>query len=108
LGFRSVSSAIPPNRRPHIHENRTSVRILSCLYWRHPCISTCDCAIAFTDIIYRGAAARAHAQAKPGDAAMVTGYLGSNDRFDRAVAKFALAHTDQNARDYQSLLKGHP
>src|SRR5262245_54277690 len=33
------------------------------------------------------------------------GYLGSNFRFDKAVAKFALAYTDQNERDYQALLK---
>jgi len=49
------------------------------------------------------ALARAHA--KSGDAAMICGYLGSNDRFDKAVAKFALAYTDQNERDYQALLK---
>src|SRR5262245_3749999 len=33
------------------------------------------------------------------------GYLGSNSRFDKAVAKFALAYTDQNERDYQALLE---
>jgi len=49
------------------------------------------------------ALARAHA--KSGDAAMISGYLGSNDRFDKAVAKFALAYVDQNERDYQALLK---
>ena len=36
---------------------------------------------------------------------MINGYLGSNDRFDKAVAKFALAYTDQNERDYEALLK---
>jgi uncharacterized protein (DUF2252 family) len=49
------------------------------------------------------ALARAHA--KSGDAAMISGYLGSNDRFDKAVAKFALAYADQNQRDYKGLLK---
>jgi uncharacterized protein (DUF2252 family) len=49
------------------------------------------------------ALARAHA--KSGDAAMISGYLGSNSRFDKAVAKFALAYADQNERDYQALLK---
>src|SRR5215472_11161968 len=49
------------------------------------------------------ALARAHA--KSGDAAMISGYLGSNSRFDKAVAKFALAYTDQNERDFQALLK---
>jgi uncharacterized protein (DUF2252 family) len=49
------------------------------------------------------ALARAHA--KSGDAAMISGYLGSNSRFDKAVAKFALAYTEQNERDYKTLLK---
>ena len=49
------------------------------------------------------ALARAHA--KSGDAAMISGYLGSNSRFDKAVAKFALAYSDQNERDFQALLK---
>ena len=49
------------------------------------------------------ALARAHA--KSGDAAMISGYLGSNDSFDKAVAKFALAYGEQNERDYKTLLK---
>ncbi len=36
---------------------------------------------------------------------MISGYLGSNDRFDKAVAKFAVAYANQNQRDYQALLK---
>jgi len=36
---------------------------------------------------------------------MISGYLGSNDLFDKAVAKFALAYADQNERDYKALLK---
>ena len=36
---------------------------------------------------------------------MISGYLGSNDSFDKAVAKFALACADQNKRDYKALLK---
>jgi uncharacterized protein (DUF2252 family) len=49
------------------------------------------------------ALARAHA--KSGDAAMISGYLGSNASFDEAIAKFALAYADQNERDYKALLK---
>jgi uncharacterized protein (DUF2252 family) len=49
------------------------------------------------------ALARAHA--KSGDAALISGYLGSNSRFDKAVAKFALAYTEQNERDFKALLK---
>jgi uncharacterized protein (DUF2252 family) len=42
--------------------------------------------------------ARAHARS--GDAAAITGYLGSGDAFDRAMASFAEAYADQNDRDY--------
>jgi hypothetical protein len=49
------------------------------------------------------ALARAHA--KSGDAAMISGYLGSNSQFDTAVARFALAYAEQNERDYKALLK---
>jgi uncharacterized protein DUF2252 len=52
-----------------------------------------------------GAAGLARAHAKSGDAAMISGYLGSNDSFDKAVAKFALAYAEQNERDYKTLLK---
>jgi uncharacterized protein (DUF2252 family) len=44
------------------------------------------------------ALARAHARA--GDAVSIASYLGSSDRFDRAVAAFAEAYADQNERDY--------
>jgi uncharacterized protein (DUF2252 family) len=46
--------------------------------------------------------ARAHA--KSGDAAMISGYLGKTDSFDKAVGKFALAYADQNARDHAALV----
>jgi hypothetical protein len=36
---------------------------------------------------------------------MIGGYLGSNSRFDKAVAKFALTYAEQNERDYKALLK---
>jgi uncharacterized protein (DUF2252 family) len=42
--------------------------------------------------------ARAHARS--GDAVAISGYLGSSDRFDRAVASFAEAHADQSEADY--------
>jgi uncharacterized protein (DUF2252 family) len=47
--------------------------------------------------------ARAHA--KSGDAAMISGYLGSSSRFDKAVAQFALTYAEQNELDYKALLK---
>jgi uncharacterized protein (DUF2252 family) len=49
------------------------------------------------------ALARAHA--KSGDATMISGYLGTNGRFDNAVADFAAAYADQNERDYRAFLK---
>lgn len=49
------------------------------------------------------ALARAHA--KSGDAAMISGYLGSSPRFDDAIAKFALSYAEQNERDFKALLR---
>jgi len=49
------------------------------------------------------ALARAHA--KSGDAALISGYLGSSSRFDKAIAEFALTYADQNERDFKALLK---
>jgi uncharacterized protein (DUF2252 family) len=42
--------------------------------------------------------ARAHA--RTGDAAKITGYLGEDDTFDRALERFAVAYADQNDTDY--------
>jgi uncharacterized protein (DUF2252 family) len=44
------------------------------------------------------ALARAHA--KSGDAAAITGYLGSTEVFDAAIAQYALAYADQVETDY--------
>jgi uncharacterized protein (DUF2252 family) len=49
------------------------------------------------------ALARAHA--KSGDAAAISGYLGSSPRFDEAVARFAVTYAEQNERDHKALLK---
>jgi uncharacterized protein (DUF2252 family) len=48
------------------------------------------------------ALARAHA--RTGRAAVISGYLGGGEEFDRAVADFALAYADQNEKDYRRLL----
>lgn len=45
--------------------------------------------------------ARAHARS--GDPVAIASYLGSGDRFDRAVSTFAEAYADQNERDYAAL-----
>jgi uncharacterized protein (DUF2252 family) len=49
------------------------------------------------------ALARAHARS--GNAAMISGYLGKSDKFDRAIATFAVTYADQNEQDYQALIK---
>ena len=45
----------------------------------------------------------AHAHARSGDASLISGYLGSNDVFDEAIADFAEAYERQNERDFQAL-----
>ena len=45
--------------------------------------------------------ARAHARS--GDPALISGYLGKSDQFDRAIATFAQAYADQTERDHAAL-----
>jgi uncharacterized protein (DUF2252 family) len=47
----------------------------------------------------------ARAQARTGDAARIAGYLGTSDKFDSALVKFALRYANQTDRDYELLLK---
>jgi len=49
------------------------------------------------------ALARAHARS--GDAAMISGYMGSSGRFDDAIGEFAVEYADQNQRDYRAFVK---
>lgn len=49
--------------------------------------------------------ALAHAHARTGDRFMISGYLGTNDAFDRAMAKFARAYAKQNEADYQRFMQ---
>lgn len=48
------------------------------------------------------ALARAHARG--GHAVEIAAYLGTNETFDRAIADFAQAYSDQTERDYQAFL----
>ncbi len=48
-----------------------------------------------------GVLARAHAKA--GGVSEIAGYLGSSERFDEAMAQFALAYADQSERDHAAL-----
>jgi uncharacterized protein (DUF2252 family) len=47
--------------------------------------------------------ARAHARS--GEPAVIAGYLGKSDVFDRAIADFAVAYADQCERDHESLAR---
>ena len=49
------------------------------------------------------ALARAHARS--GDPAMISGYLGNSDSFDKAILQFSEAYAEQNDRDYKKLAK---
>jgi hypothetical protein len=46
--------------------------------------------------------ARAHARS--GDAALMAGYMGSNEVFDEAICEFAVEYADQNQRDYRAFV----
>ena len=47
----------------------------------------------------------AHSHARSGEPAKISGYLGKGDRFDEAIADFAVAYADQTEQDYAVLLK---
>ena len=47
--------------------------------------------------------ARAHARS--GDPAAISAYLGTNDRFDRAMTDFAVRYADQNEQDYDAFVQ---
>lgn len=45
----------------------------------------------------------AQAHARSGDAATISGYLGTKDIFEHAITQFALDYADQNDKDYKSM-----
>jgi uncharacterized protein (DUF2252 family) len=48
----------------------------------------------------------AHAHARSGEPAKISGYLGrKSDKFDKAIADFAIAYADQSERDHETLMK---
>jgi uncharacterized protein (DUF2252 family) len=47
--------------------------------------------------------ARAHARS--GDSAVISGYLGQSDTFDKAIATFSIAYADQSEKDHAILMK---
>ena len=56
-------------------------------------------------VLYGGlcgwALARAHARS--GDRVEIAAYLGKSERFDHAIADFAVAYADQNEKDHEAL-----
>ena len=58
---------------------------------------------AFTEYVRYCAWALAHAHARSGDAALVSGYLGASDAFDHALCEFARGYADQTDKDHASL-----
>ncbi len=55
--------------------------------------------------IYAGWCARALAlsHARHGDSAMLSGYMGKSDAFDKAMVAFSMAYADQNEKDHAAL-----
>ncbi len=51
------------------------------------------------------ARALARSHARSGDAAMMSGYLGSGQTFDDAICEFAVEYADQNRRDYRAFVR---
>lgn len=49
--------------------------------------------------------ALAHAHARSGEPAKISGYLGKSDKFDKAIADFSAAYADQSERDHEVLTK---
>jgi uncharacterized protein (DUF2252 family) len=47
--------------------------------------------------------ALALSHARSGESAMISGYLGKSDAFDRAIAAFSMAYADQNEKDHAAL-----
>jgi hypothetical protein len=49
--------------------------------------------------------ALALSHARSGNAAMISGYMGKSDGFDRAMAAFSKAYADQNEKDHAALAR---
>jgi hypothetical protein len=47
--------------------------------------------------------ALALSHARAGSSAQLSGYMGTSDTFDRALASFSVAYADQNEKDYAAL-----
>ena len=47
--------------------------------------------------------ALALSHARSGSSAMLSGYMGNSDTFDRAIAEFSVTYADQNEKDHATL-----
>jgi NAD(P)H-dependent flavin oxidoreductase YrpB (nitropropane dioxygenase family) len=47
----------------------------------------------------------AQAHARTGDAAMISGYMGSSQTFDDAICEFAAGYADQTIGDHKAFAK---
>lgn len=47
----------------------------------------------------------AHTHARSGEPAQISGYLGKSEKFDKAIAAFAVAYADQSERDHDMMLQ---
>jgi NAD(P)H-dependent flavin oxidoreductase YrpB (nitropropane dioxygenase family) len=47
----------------------------------------------------------AHAHARSGEPAIISGYLGKSDKFDQAIADFATSYADQCEQDHSVLME---
>jgi uncharacterized protein (DUF2252 family) len=47
----------------------------------------------------------AHAHARSGEPAKISGYLGKSDKFDKAIAQFSIAYADQSEKDHEVLVQ---
>jgi hypothetical protein len=47
--------------------------------------------------------ALALSHARSGDSAVLSGYMGRSDTFDKAIAAFSFAYADQNEKDHAAL-----
>jgi hypothetical protein len=58
-----------------------------------------------SELIFAGWCGKALAlsHARSGNSAMLSGYMGKGDVFDRAIASFSFAYADQNEADHAAL-----
>lgn len=100
-GIGSIGTA--PNRRPRTSSKDYYVRQLRDMKGSMSVSMMDPHQLNYYGRLCGWALARAHA--RTGRATMISGYLGSSEDFDHAVADFALAYAEQNEQDYRRLLE---